>query len=114
MNSCLFLKEMPLCIKAGFKKASLITDSFISEVKSRRRWRPGMRGGRVSPPRKLNGKKEFRMHCYVFYNVSQRRSLKKEFRMHCYVFGMYLKDGPLRRSSECIAMYSECISKMVP
>ena len=94
MNSCLFLKEMPLCIKAGFKKASLITDSFISEVKSRRRWRPGMRGGRVSPPRKLNGKKEFRMHCYVF--------------------GMYLKDGPLRRSSECIAMYSECISKMVP
>ena len=53
-----------------------------------------MRGGRVSPPRKLNGKKEFRMHCYVF--------------------GMYLKDGPLRRSSECIAMYSECISKTVP
>ena len=31
--------------------------------------------------------------------------------MHCYVFGMYLKDGPLRRSSECIAMYSECVSQ---
>ena len=22
--------------------------------------------------------------------------------MHCYAFEMYLKDGPLRRSSECI------------
>ena len=27
---------------------------------------------------------------------------------------MYLKDGPLRRSSECIAMHSKCISKTVP
>ena len=35
-------------------------------------------------------------------NVSQRRSFKKEFRMHCYAFEMYLKDGPFRRSSECI------------
>ena len=38
--------------------------------------------------------------------VSQRQSLK-EFGMHCYAFVMlYLKDGPLRRSSECIAMLS--------
>ena len=29
--------------------------------------------------------------------------------MHCYAFKMYLKDGPLRRSSECIAMHSKCI-----
>ena len=42
----------------------------------------------------------------IFRNVSQRQSLKKEFRMHCYAFVMYLKDGPLRRSSECIAMLS--------
>ena len=41
----------------------------------------------------------------IFRNVSQRRSLKKEFRMHCYAFEMYLKDGPLRKSSECIAMH---------
>ena len=34
--------------------------------------------------------------------------------MHCYAFEMYLKDGPLTRSSECIAMHSKCISKMVP
>ena len=41
----------------------------------------------------------------IFQNVSQRWSLKKEFRMHCYAFIMlYLKDGPLRRNSECIAM----------
>ena len=41
----------------------------------------------------------------IFRNVSQRWSFKKEFRMHCYAFIMlYLKDGPLRRSSECIAM----------
>ena len=43
----------------------------------------------------------------IFRNVSQRGSFKKEFRMHCYAFVMlYLKDGPLRRSSECIAMLS--------
>ena len=121
-DSCLFLKECHwVCIKAGFKKASSINDSFISEVKSREGWRPRGRGGRLSPPMKLHGKnilkcisnnvvsqrrslKEFRMHCYAFRNVvSQRRSLK-EFRMHCYAFVMlYLKDGPLR-SSECIAM----------
>ena len=35
-------------------------------------------------------------------------------RMHCYAFEIYLKDGPLRRSSECIAMHSKCISKTVP
>ena len=41
----------------------------------------------------------------IFRNVSQRWSFKKEFRMHWYAFVMlYLKDGPLRRSSECIAM----------
>ena len=41
----------------------------------------------------------------IFRNVSQRWSFKKEFRMHCYAFVMlYLKDDPLRRSSECIAM----------
>ena len=34
--SSLLLKEMPLAVY-GFKKASLINDSFISEVKSR--WR---------------------------------------------------------------------------
>ena len=72
----------------------------------------------------------------IFRNVSQRWSVKKEFRMHCYAFVMlylkdgplrrsseciamlfvmlYLKDGPLRRSSECIAMHSKCISKTVP
>ena len=67
----------------------------------------------VSQRRSL--KKEFRMHCYAFCNVvSQRQSLKKEFRMHCYAFEMYLKDGPLRRSSECIAMNLKCISKTVP
>ena len=42
----------------------------------------------------------------IFCNVSQRRSLKKEFRMHSYAFVMlYLKDGPLRRSSECIGLF---------
>ena len=36
VSSCLFLKECHwVCIKAGFKKASSINDSFISEVKSR-------------------------------------------------------------------------------
>ena len=29
-------------------------------------------------------------------------------------FDMYLKDGPLRRSLEGIAMHSKCISKTVP
>ena len=43
-----------LCM--GLKKASLINDSFISEVKSRQRWRPRRRGGHLSPPRKLHGK----------------------------------------------------------
>ena len=42
----------------------------------------------------------------IFRNVSERWSLKKGFRMHCYAFEMYLKDGPLRRSSECITMLS--------
>ena len=27
--------------------------------------------------------------------------------MHCYAFEMYLKDGPLRRSSECIRNVSQ-------
>ena len=50
--SSLHLKEMK-----GLKKACLINDSFISEVKSRRRrWRPRRRGGRLSPPMKLHGK----------------------------------------------------------
>ena len=53
--SSLLLKEMPLAVY-GFKKASLINDSFISEVKSRQRWRPRRRGGRLSPLRKLHGK----------------------------------------------------------
>ena len=36
VSSCLFLKEMPLAVyQSRFKKASLINDSFISEVKSR-------------------------------------------------------------------------------
>ena len=36
VSSCLFLKECHwVCIKTGFKKASSINDSFISEVKSR-------------------------------------------------------------------------------
>ena len=52
--SSLLLKEMPLAVY-GFKKASLINDSFISEVKSRQRWRP-RRGGHLSPLRKLHGK----------------------------------------------------------
>ena len=53
--SSLLLEEMPLAVY-GFKKASLINDSFISEVKSRQRWRPRRRGGHLSPPRKLHGK----------------------------------------------------------
>ena len=70
-----------LCIKAGFKKASLINDSFISEVKSRQRWRLRRRGGRLSPPRKLHSKNT--LYAFVM---------------------LYLKDGPLRRSSEFFAM----------
>ena len=37
VSSCLFLKEMPLAVYQSrvLKKASLINDSFISEVKSR-------------------------------------------------------------------------------
>ena len=97
-----FLKNVIGCVsKQGFKKASLINDSFISEVKSRQGWRPRRRGGRLSPPMKLHGKNILK--CISNNVVSQRRSLK-EFRMHCYAFVMlYLKDGPLR-SSECIAM----------
>ena len=26
--------------------------------------------------------------------------------MHCYAFEMYLKDGPLRRSPECIGLHN--------
>ena len=100
------------------KKASLINDSFISEVKSRQGWRLRRRGGRLSPPMKLHGKnilkcisndvvsqrrslKGVQNALLCFCNVvSQRRSLKKEFRMHCYAFVMlYLKDGPLRSSN---------------
>ena len=41
----------------------------------------------------------------IFRNVSQIWSLKKEFKMHCNAFVMlYLKDSPLRRSSECIGL----------
>ena len=122
VSSCLFLKECHwVCIKAGFKKASSINDSFILEVKSREGWRPRGRGGQLSPSMKLHGKnilkcisnnvvsqrwslKEFRMHCYAFRNVVSQRGSLQEFRMHCYAFVMlYLKDSPLR-SSECIAM----------
>ena len=53
--SSLLLKELQLAVY-GFKKAYLINDSFISEVKSRWRWRPRRRGGHLSPPRKLYGK----------------------------------------------------------
>ena len=43
--------------KQGLIKASLINvHSFISEVKSRQRWRPRRRGGCLTPPRKLHGK----------------------------------------------------------
>ena len=42
--------------KQGLNKASLINDSFISEVKSRRRWRARRRSGCLSPPRKLHSK----------------------------------------------------------
>ena len=95
--SSLLLKKMPLAVY-GFKKTSLINDSFISEVKTRWRWRPRRRGRHLSP----QGSCMVR----IFRNVSQRWSFKKEFRMHCYAFEMYLKDGPLRRSSECIVMLS--------
>ena len=55
------------------------------------------------------------MHCYTFEMYLKDGPLKKEFRMHCNAFIMlYPKDGPLRRSSECIAMHSKCISKTVP
>ena len=65
--------------KQGLKKASLINvHSFIAEVKLKRRWRPGRRGGCLTPlPRKPHGK-----------NISKHRSIK---------------DNPLRRSSEFIA-----------
>ena len=53
--SSLLLKEVLLAVY-GLKKASLINDSFISEVKSRWRWRPRRRGGHLSPLRKLHGK----------------------------------------------------------
>ena len=88
-------------------------------MKSREGWRPRRRGGQLSPPMKLHGKNILKCisktvpegvqnALLCFRNVVfQRRSLKKEFRMHCYAFVMlYLKDGPLRRSSECIAMLS--------
>ena len=84
VSSCLFLKECHwVCIKAGFKKASSINDSFISEVKSREGCRPRGRGGRLSPPMKLHGKNILK--CISNNVVSQRRSLK-EFGMHCYAF----------------------------
>ena len=55
------------------------------------------------------------MNCNAFVMLYLKDgSLKKEFRMHCYAFEMYIKDGPLRRSSECIAMHSKYISKTVP
>ena len=87
----------------------MINDSFISEVKSRWRWRARRRGGCLSPPRKLHGKEIYlkdgplriQNALLCIRNVFQRRSLKKEFRMHCYAFEMYLKDSSLR-SSECI------------
>ena len=49
------------------------------------------------------------MHCYAFemylkdgpLRRSSGWSHKKEFRIHCYAFEIYLKDSPLR-SSECI------------
>ena len=70
----LFLKECHwVCIKARFKKASLINDSFISEVKSRQGRRPRRRGGRLSPPMKLHGKNILK--CISNNVVSQRRSL---------------------------------------
>ena len=34
--------------------------------------------------------------------------------MHCYAFERYLKDGPLRRSSEHITMHSEMYLKDGP
>ena len=40
-----------VCIKAGFKKASLINvHSLIAEEKLKRRWRPGRRGRCLMPP----------------------------------------------------------------
>ena len=54
-------------------------------------------------PMKIHGKNILK--CISNNVVSQRRSLK-EFTMHCYAFVMlYLKDGPLRRSSECIGLF---------
>ena len=57
--SSLLLKEGNAigCVsKQGLKKASLINESFISEVKSRWRWRPRRRGGHLFPLMKLHGK----------------------------------------------------------
>ena len=112
VSSCLFLKECHwVCIKAGFKKASSINDSFMSEVKSREGCRPRGRGGRLSPPMKLHGKnilkcisnnvvsqrrslKEFGMHCYAFRNVVSQRLSLKEFGMHCYAFCNVVSQRP--------------------
>ena len=95
-----------LCIKAGLKKGhvSLITHSF-------QKWSEG--GGGGGPGREVGGCLP-RGSCMVriFWNVSQRWSFKKRFRMHCYAFVMlYLKDGPLRRSSECILCFRNVVSQ---
>ena len=59
------------------------------------------------------------MHCYAFVTCCISKTVpycfRRKFRMHCYAFViLYLNlDGPLRRSSECIAMLSEVKAEVV-
>ena len=91
-----------LCIKAGFKKASLINvHSFIAEVKLKRSWRPRRRDWCLTPPlsrKPPHGK-----------NISKHRSIKDGplRSSDCIAFVTYKKDGPLR-SSECITFVTFC------
>ena len=75
--------------KQGLKKASLINvHSFIAEVKLKRRWRPGRRGGCPTTLRKPHGK-----------NILKYRSMKDGplKSPDCIAFiTFYQKDGPLR------------------
>ena len=100
----LFLREMALGVyqSRGLKKASLINvHSFIAEVKLKRRWRPGRRGGCLTPP----GSHMVR----IFQNISKHRSIKDNpFRRSSEFIAfvtLYQKDGPLRSSEYFFVKY---------
>ena len=45
------------------------------------------------------------MHCYAFVMYLKDGPLRRSSGMHCNAFVMlYLEDNPLRRSSECIGL----------